>query len=159
MDEIKWRIEGIFKANAAKCLDEIGRDVEITPEQVLEKARDEQSELHKCFEWNDSIAAEKYRLQQARQLIQFLVVVPKQDSKPPIRHFQITSQRNVYMPTTHFATQHDEYQKLLQRAYAELRSFQNRYKSLSELERVFEEIDKISVKTVSMLKSSVLWMV
>lgn len=26
MDEIKWRIEGIFKANAAKCLDEIGRD-------------------------------------------------------------------------------------------------------------------------------------
>lgn len=50
MDEIKWRIEGIFKANAAKCLDEIGRDAEITPEQVLEKARDEQSELHKCFE-------------------------------------------------------------------------------------------------------------
>lgn len=145
MDEIKWRIEGIFKANAAKCLDEIGRDVEITPEQVLEKARDEQSELHKCFEWNDSIAAEKYRLQQARQLIQFFVVVPKQDSKSPIRHFQITSQRNVYMPTTHFATQPDEYQKLLQRAYAELRSFQNRYKSLSELESVFEEIDKIAV--------------
>ena len=145
MDEIKWRIEGIFKANAAKCLDEIGRDAEITPEQVLEKARDEQSELHKCFEWNDSIAAEKYRLQQARQLIQFFVVVPKQDSKPPIRHFQITSQRNVYMPTTHFATQPDEYQKLLQRAYAELRSFQNRYKSLSELESVFEEIAKIAV--------------
>jgi hypothetical protein len=49
------------------------------------------------------------------------------------------------MPTTHFATQPDEYQKLLQRAYAELRSFQNRYKSLSELESVFEEIDKIAV--------------
>lgn len=144
-EEIKWRIEGIFKANAAKCLDEIGRDAKITPEQVLEKARDEQSELHKCFEWNDSIAAEKYRLQQARQLIQLFVVVPKQDSKPPIRRFQITSQRNVYMPTTHFATQPDEYQKLLQRAYAELRSFQNRYKSLSELENVFEEIDKIAV--------------
>lgn len=77
MDEIKWRIEGIFKANAAKCLDEIGRDTEITPEQVLEKARDEQSELHKCFEWNDSIAAEKYRLQQARTAYSVLCSCPK----------------------------------------------------------------------------------
>lgn len=145
MDEVKWRLEGIFKADASKCLEEIGRDVNITPEQVLKKARDKQSELHKCFEWDDSIAAEKYRLQQARQLIQFFVITPKKENKPPIRYFQITSKPNEYMPTMCFLKHPEEHRKLLQRAFAELRSFQDRYKSLSELENVFEEINKIAV--------------
>ncbi len=39
-------------------------------EDVLNEARDESSILHKHFEWDDSEAAQKYRLQQARALIQ-----------------------------------------------------------------------------------------
>ena len=37
---------------------------------VLEEARKEDSVLHKYFEWDDSEAAEQYRRQQARALIQ-----------------------------------------------------------------------------------------
>ena len=39
-------------------------------EDVLIEARDESSPLHKHFEWDDSEAAEQYRRQQARALIQ-----------------------------------------------------------------------------------------
>ena len=39
-------------------------------EDVLSEARDESSPLHKHFEWDDSEAAEQYRRQQARALIQ-----------------------------------------------------------------------------------------
>lgn len=39
-------------------------------EDVLQEARDEGSPLHKHFEWDDSEAAEQYRRQQARTLIQ-----------------------------------------------------------------------------------------
>ena len=39
-------------------------------EDVLDEARDEGSPLHKHFEWDDSEAAEQYRRQQARALIQ-----------------------------------------------------------------------------------------
>lgn len=39
-------------------------------EDVLAEARDEGSILHKHFEWDDSEAAEQYRKQQARSLIQ-----------------------------------------------------------------------------------------
>jgi hypothetical protein len=39
-------------------------------EDVLSEARDESSPLHKHFEWDDSEAAEQYRRQQARSLIQ-----------------------------------------------------------------------------------------
>ena len=39
-------------------------------EDVLEEARDESSILHKHFEWDNTAAAEHYRRQQARVLIQ-----------------------------------------------------------------------------------------
>lgn len=141
--EVEWKIDGIFKANAQKVYEEIG-DRKVTPEEVLEQARnDEDSELHKCFEWNDSIAAEKYRLTQARQIIQLLVIKPEKKEEPQVRVFQITTETNNYQPVRLFLEQPDEYKALLQRAKNELSALEARYKTLSELEAVFAEIDKI----------------
>lgn len=137
--KVEWRIDGIYKADAQKVADEIGND-RISPAEVLEKARDVNSELHKCFEWNDSIAAEKYRLQQARGILINLVYKEKESNEEPVRTFQITSQRNVYQPTVSFLVQEDEYQNLLKRAKSELESFKKRYHTLSELQEVFEAI-------------------
>lgn len=141
--EVEWKINGIFKANAQKVYEEIG-DRKVTPEEVLEQARnDENSELHKCFEWDDSVAAEKYRLTQARQVIQFLVIKPEKKDEPQVRVFQITTETNNYQPTRLFIQQPDEYKALLQRAKNELSAIKSRYKTLSELEKVFEAIDEI----------------
>lgn len=141
--EVEWKINGIFKANAQKVYEEIG-DRKVTPEEVLEQARnDEDSELHKCFEWNDSVAAEKYRLTQARQIIQLLVIKPEKKEEPQVRVFQITTETNNYQPTRLFLEQPDEYKALLQRAKNELSALKTRYKTLSELEAVFTEIDKV----------------
>lgn len=41
----------------------------LTPGLVLDEARDEQHPLHTRFEWDDTAAAEKWRLEQAHQLI------------------------------------------------------------------------------------------
>jgi hypothetical protein len=41
----------------------------LQPFDVVEAARDPGSPLHDSFEWNDSVAAERYRLEQARRLI------------------------------------------------------------------------------------------
>lgn len=41
----------------------------LTAEQVVEAARPDGSALHGCFEWDDSKAAESYRIEQARELI------------------------------------------------------------------------------------------
>lgn len=43
---------------------------DLTPDIVLEAARPENSPLHKHFEWDDSVAAEAWRKDQARTLIQ-----------------------------------------------------------------------------------------
>lgn len=42
----------------------------LEPTAVVEDARPKNSSLHGYFEWNDRIAAEKHRLDQARDLIQ-----------------------------------------------------------------------------------------
>ena len=140
--KVEWRIDGIYKADAQKVADEIG-DNRISPQELLEKARDVSSELHKCFEWNDSIAAEKYRLQQARGVLVNLVYKTEKKDAEPIRYLQVTTQKNVYQPTKMFLVQEDEYQALLKRAKSELESFKKRYHTLSELQEVFEAIELI----------------
>lgn len=114
-----------------------------TPQDILDKARDESTELHKCFEWDDAIAAEKHRLQQARYVVHFLVIeeeiVPT--SRPEIRLFHKTESAEGYKHTKLIVRQENEYEKLLARAWAELRAFKAKYSCLAELQEIFELID------------------
>lgn len=50
-------------------LEKLGTEARLTPETVVEAARDPRSPLHDRFQWDDSLAGEAYRLQQARALI------------------------------------------------------------------------------------------
>ena len=146
---IKWSINGIFKADANKCYEEIQEiGDEVKPEQVLDKARNESCELHKCFDWNDSSAAEKYRLFQAKQVINHLIVVThdvEEPEKEPVQFRVMLKNEKTkdsgYKQTIVMVRDEDEYQKLLQQAYAELHSFKQKYSCLSELADIIALID------------------
>ena len=45
----------------------------VTPSLVVEDARNPKSPLHECFDWDDGIAAEKWRLAQARNVINCII--------------------------------------------------------------------------------------
>lgn len=139
-DIATWRVKGIFKADAQKVAEEIG-DKKFNYKELVDKARDENTELHKCFEWDDSIAAEKYRLEQAKLVVRMLVFTPKDKKEQPLRVFQITQEKNVYQPTKLFIQNKNEYDALLDRALRELDAFRKRYSTLSELEEVLEAIE------------------
>lgn len=143
-ENVKWKVDGIFKADANECYREISSLEQITPKAILDFARDENSELHKCFEWDNDLAAEKYRTIQAGNVIRMLYVEPKSEDAPPVRALSITS-NTVYQPTRTFLKNQNEYEDLLKRALSELESFRLKYKTLSELEQVFEQIDLITV--------------
>ena len=143
MERIRWSVEGLHKADAQKCYNECQTLEEVTPANVLEKARNKRTELHKCFEWDDSIAGEKYRLIQARDVIRhFVIYTPDEDNLPKIRSYQISTECTRYEPTRMFLQNPDEYTELLKRAKNELEAFKQRYKTLTELETIFEEIDR-----------------
>lgn len=129
------------KADPQKCYEEIGDNP--TPQSVLEIAKNPKSELHKCFDWDDTSAAEKFRLIQARQMIQSFVIKGTEKTDEPIRAYQITSEPQTYAPTRYFLTDEDEYATLVRRVKAELKQIRNRYKQISELESVFEAIDAL----------------
>lgn len=138
-----WR-SGFFKADAQKVADEIGAiGEEVTPAQILDKARDKNTELHKCFEWNDSVAAEKYRLHQARMIVCNLVFknLEHEDDTPKVRVFHRTDSNGGYKPLELIIKNPTEYEKLLARARVELRAFKAKYHALSELEEILDLID------------------
>ena len=141
--QVEWKQTptSFHKANAQKCHDEIGDNP--TPEMVLEIAKNPDTELHKCFEWEDSVAAHKWRLHQARQIIQSFVIKGTENTPTPVRAYQISTEPQVYKPSITFVQNKDEYVALLSRAKGELKAIRNRYKQLTELETIFKEIDAL----------------
>lgn len=141
-----WKRGCRISADAQKVADEIlGIGNSATTAQILDKARNEQTELHKCFDWDDAEAAEKWRLQQARHIVCNLVIKEKSDTpRPEVRVFFKTDVDSGYKPTVLIMQDNDEYRKLLDRALAELNSFKAKYKTLAELDGVFDAIDKVA---------------
>jgi hypothetical protein len=73
---IEWKIKGLFKADAEAVYEEItSLGEEVTPEQVVEFAKDKNTELHKCFEWDNRKAAHKYRIAQAQSIFRNIAYV------------------------------------------------------------------------------------
>lgn len=140
-----WRAGACFKADAQKVYEEIAAIGDsATTAQILDKARDEKTELHKCFEWNDTAAAEKWRMHQARNVACALILKERHDEKkPPLRLVQQT-EIGVYRPTVLIMQDKDEYAKLLARALAELNSFKAKYQTLVELDGVFDAIEQLA---------------
>lgn len=143
----KWSAAGTrFGADAQKCYEEIMEICDslesATPQDILDKARNESSELHKCFTWDDSIAAEKWRLNEARVVVRQLVI--KEDKvptdRPEVRLLYSTDNRSGYKPTEVILQKEDEYKSLLKQAYAELRAFKVKYAMLRELQEIFDLI-------------------
>lgn len=149
-----WKIEGLFKADAVKVAEEI-RSIgkEIKPIGLIEKGRDKNSELHKCFDWNDKTASEKYRLFQARKILNTIIirkVSEKAEEQTNTRMFSYITTKateekthGVYMQTVTIYKNPDQYQDLLQQALRELESFKRKYQSLKELKELFKVIDEI----------------
>ena len=116
---------------------------------VVEYARDNNSALHTMFEWDDSEAAEKYRLMQARSIIRVVVqIIP--DTNEKIRTFVSLSsdrvQGNGYRVIADVMEDEQLIDTLLQDAKNELASFSRKYarlQSLDELRPVLNEIDRV----------------
>lgn len=118
---------------------------EFTPDEIVEKAKDSNTELHKCFEWDNDVAAEKFRLHQARLITSNLVFLKDSDTEEDapvlVRVYNKTEQTGGYKPPEIVFTQADEYEKLLKRATAELHQFKVKYSMLKELDYILSLID------------------
>ena len=142
---ITWRNPSYYKGiSATKVNDELKTLETVTPASIVEKARDENTELHQVFEWDDTIAAQKHREQQARVMLSNLVVVRNEaynKEATPVRLFvNVTKRTNTYTPIQVVVADPDKYERMLRRAKLELAAFTRKYETLAELSELLEII-------------------
>jgi len=117
---------------------------------VLAEAKKSRSPLHSAFEWDDSVAAEQYRLEQAGHMLRHITVVfedsPEAD---PIRAFVHVSRREDEPAFTHISValgDDDMRSQLLAQALAEIAGWRRRYAHLQELSILFAAADEVLMK-------------
>ena len=142
-----WRTSHNVSADVVgKVMEEIeARDGEVTKEAFLEASRPEDSPTHKCFEWDDSVAAEKYRLNQAYHVILDLEVSVEEKTSPSpafVNVIQKTSSESAKYKSLAVAMSDDEMRiNVIRNALAEFKSVEKKYDHLMELSGIFTAID------------------
>jgi len=148
----QWKIPNLYDISAQEagteiesCKNEAGF---ITPEAVVEKAKPQESVIHRCFEWDAETAAEKYRIHQAGELIRNVVAVNITESNTPsapVRAFvniKGESERG-YKTITAVVRNPGEYGYMLACAKNELAAFTQKYATLTELGGVISAIREV----------------
>lgn len=123
----------------------------LNPKEIVQFAKDPQTKLHSSFEWDDTKAAKEYRLYQARHIIRLVfsnVVSINGEEKEENLFFSLQDDRteNKGYRLIYDIMEDDELrEKLLNEALNELIRIKNKYKKLTELAKIFNEIEKYKI--------------
>lgn len=145
-----WKVN-VFPVSADTAKAEFDRIYDkygvLTTKDIVDESRDKTAALHKCFEWNDEVAAEKYRQQQAGAMIRCLVstVVPDED-KEPITVRSIVHTESKYEPISVAIRSDQKTAVLLSDALRDVEKFKAKYSQLSELKDVIDSMDQFAEK-------------
>jgi len=129
------------------------RNGTITPGGVLTDAESERSPLHDFFEWDDTQAAGRWRMNQARYLLRSIhVVLKNKDGEEEQARFTYNIHdtpeddgdgQRVYCTIQRVLTESDIRTQVIEQAMRQLQSWRNRYQQYSEFSQVFSAIAEI----------------
>lgn len=116
----------------------------LTARTLLEANIPEDAPLHNEYEWDDTKAADEWRMHQSRHFINSIVISVSSDNDEEtkqIRQFHITTEKGVYEPLEVILNEKTKRDALLSSALSDLRAFKAKYNALRELKPVFNAID------------------
>lgn len=119
-----------------EALEEIAAksDGELHPAAVVSAARDESHTLHPFFTWDDAVAAEKYREDQARTLIRCIRIEPSDpEIEAPRAFHSVNSSGRAYRSLAQIESSLSLQERLLQQADDELAAFQRRHARIVDI--------------------------
>lgn len=154
----EWKLPNLYPVSAQVAGETIeglktalGKE-NIEPKELLDASRPADAPLHNCFEWDDAVAAEKYRLKTAGDIIRNISVEIISVGKEPETARAFVNVSNSPRAKGTFvsiksAMENEEYrQNILHNALVELRAFQRRYCVYRELANVSSAIDDFAEK-------------
>lgn len=128
------------------------RDGRITPAAVLEEARDPESVLHGAFTWDDTVAAERWRIHEAQKLIRECRVTVERPNGTRIETYAFVgvstdrtgpARDNPYRLARDLAYDDDLLDQAVRDVLDQLAALKNRYSYLRKLESVWNAIDAL----------------
>lgn len=132
-------------------LDRLNADGVIRPADVVEAARNKRSALHDCFTWEDTEAAHQFRLIEARNLLRVYVLTEKVQGMNVRAFVSLTSDRvkdgGGYRTIADVMGDAELREQMLADAVVQLRNMQKRYKTVQQLERVWDALDEVEAQT------------
>jgi hypothetical protein len=107
----------------------------LKPEAVVFEARRKSHPLHRHFEWDDEVAAESYRVDQARNLIRIVRVIDEDAHEGTSRAFVSISTKTgtAYHTIEKVKSSADLQLAVMQQADRDLEAFQRRYRELVDI--------------------------
>lgn len=127
----------------------------LSPESVVDAARNENSPLHDRFEWDDSVAARHHRNLQAGVLIRMIkITVVRQPTS--VKELQVTTTREYqslpsdrkskevsgsFQPVVVIMSDAEKRKEMLATVLKELSAYRKRYADIAELADVWTAID------------------
>ncbi len=135
----------------AKALRElVTADGEITPDAVVTAASDPENDLHSYFDWDDSSAATKYRIDQARKLICSVTVVIETTDKiikipEYIRDPNKTGSEQGYLLTAKVKTDEDLRQEAIASEFGRASSALRRAREIAVYFDIEKAVDDVIV--------------
>lgn len=127
---------------------------EVTPQIMVDDARPEDALMHPMYEWNDDVAAEKYRYCQARKIMSELVIIKVHESgdalPDPVRAFVSVKPRNEsasYQTIVSALSHEDTKRQVIANARAEIEAFERKYRGIVDIVPILLElIERIGEK-------------
>lgn len=151
----KWKLPGMYDVSAQTAVEELSRIYqergELQAADVVEESRPETAPLHGCFEWNDSVAAEKYREEQARGIIQCVVSVQNTTKHGSMEVRAFVHVEDSYRPTQVVISEKSLHDELLKSAIRDVEEFQRRLELFSSL-RPVKQLRRTIDRTIQQLR-------
>lgn len=139
------KIKPAVRAELQK-LDSSGK---LTPDNVIERAKVATSPLHGLFEWDDSVAAHKWRVEQARQIISsFEIVVKVERQEIRVQEFvrdpRCKSDRQGYVGFDKIQTDQEVAREFMARELGTAKSCVDRTMSFAKALRLHKDVTQLS---------------
>jgi len=135
----------IIESELQRIQDEQGR---ITPEIVVISAEKPESPLHHLFEWDDSVAGHKYRIEQAREVIRSIRLTVTYETKVVcvpayVRDPSVGPSEQGYVTITTLASEKGRARSAVKYEFGQAKSALVRAENIAEYLKVRKQVSAI----------------
>jgi ABC-type antimicrobial peptide transport system ATPase subunit len=143
-----WRLGSLAKdIDPTEAVNELERIENVygslTAENILEASKGKRSLLHRLFNWDNESAANQYRLQQARLIINNIEIIIISDGQPrqmPVYEIITKDSGRVYKSIEEFTI--DDAEQIRRQAVKEINIWKNKLEYFSQFNKATKKLNE-----------------